>query len=103
MPYFGQDVFIESEAKGGLSEKEYMDALAKNHQLARTEGIDALMDKHQLDAIVAPTGGPAWLTDLITGDHFGGGSSDAAGAAGYPDINVSAGSLFGLSIRHSFF
>jgi amidase len=103
MPYFGQDIFIKSEAKGALTEKEYTDALAKNHQLARTEGIDALMDKHQLDAIVAPTGGPAWLTDLITGDHFGGGSSNAAAVAGYPNINVTAGSILGLPVGISFF
>ena len=70
MPYFGQDMFIKSEAKGGLTEKEYVDALARNHQLARTEGIDAVMDKNQLDALIAPTGGPAWITDLITGDGF---------------------------------
>jgi len=103
MPYFGQDIFTKSEAKGALTEKEYTDALAKNHQLARTEGIDALMDKHQLDAIVAPTGGPAWLTDLITGDHFGGGSSNAAAVAGYPNINVTAGFILGLPVGISFF
>ncbi len=68
--------------------------VAKNHQLARTEGIDALMDKHHLDAIVAPTGGPAWLTDLVNGDHFAGGSSNAAAVAGYPNINVTAGFIF---------
>ena len=77
MPYFGQDLFLKAEAKGPLTDKEYLDALAKNHQLARTEGIDALMDKHHLDAIVAPTAGPAWLTDLIDGDHAAGGSSSA--------------------------
>ena len=71
MPYFGQDLFLKSEAKGPLTEKEYLDAVAKNRQLARTEGIDAVMDKNKLDALVAPTGGPAWITDLITGDHFG--------------------------------
>jgi len=103
MPYFGQDLFIKSEAKGPLTEKEYVDALNKNHQLARTEGIDALMDKHKLDAIVAPTGGPAWLTDLINGDHGAGGSSNAAAVAGYPNINVTAGSIFGLPIGISFF
>src|SRR5579864_3412832 len=103
MPYFGQDLFIKSEAKGPLTEKEYVDALNKNHQLARTEGIDALMDKHKLDAIVAPTGGPAWLTDLINGDHGAGGSSNAAAVAGYPNINVTAGSIFGLPIGVSFF
>jgi amidase len=103
MPYFGQDLFLKAEAKGSLTEKEYLDALAKNHQLARTEGIDALMDKHQLDAIVAPTGGPAWLTDLVNGDHSTGGSSNAAAVAGYPNINVTAGFLFGLPVGISFF
>src|SRR6202023_3712749 len=62
MPYFGQDLFLKAEAKGPLATKEYVDALQKNRQLARTEGIDALMNKHSLDALVAPTGGPAWLT-----------------------------------------
>lgn len=103
MPYFGQDLFIKAEAKGPLSEKTYLDAIAKNHQLARTEGIDAIMNKHQLDALVAPTGGPAWLTDLVNGDHVGGGSSNAAAVAGYPNINVTAGSIFGLPVGISFF
>ena len=103
MPYFGQDLFIKAQAKGPLTDKEYVDALAKNHQLARTEGIDALMDKHQLDAIVAPTGGPAWLTDLVNGDHVAGGSSNAAAVAGYPNINVTAGFLSGLPVGISFF
>jgi amidase len=103
MPYFGQDLFLKSEAKGPLTEKEYVDAGAKNRQLARTEGIDAVMDKNKLDALVAPTGGPAWITDLITGDHFGGGSSNAAAVAGYPNINVTAGNIFGLPVGISFF
>src|SRR5205807_2991353 len=103
MPYFGQDLFVKSEAKGPLTEKEYVDAVAKNRQLARTEGIDAVMDKNKLDALVAPTGGPAWITDLITGDHFGGGSSNAAAVAGYPNINVTAGNIFGLPVGISFF
>jgi amidase len=103
MPYFGQDLFVKAEGKGPLSEKPYLDALAKNHQLARTEGIDAIMDKHHLDALVAPTGGPAWLTDLINGDHSAGGSSNAAAVAGYPNINVTAGSIFGLPVGISFF
>ena len=103
MPYFGQELFLKSQAKGPLTEKEYLDAIAKNIQLARTEGIDALMDKNQLDAIVAPTGGPAWLTDLVTGDHFTGGSSNAAAVAGYPNINVTAGHVFGLPVGISFF
>ncbi len=103
MPYFGQDLFIKSQAKGPLTEKEYTDALAKNHQLARIEGIDAVMDKHKLDTLIGPTGGPAWITDLIAGDHFGGGSSNAAAVAGYPNINIIAGNVFGLPVGISFF
>ncbi len=103
MPYFGQNLFLKAQSKGPLTEREYLDAVAKNHQLARAEGIDAVMDKYHLDAIVAPTGGPAWLTDLVTGDHFSGGSSSAAAVAGYPNINVTAGSIFGLPVGISFF
>jgi len=103
MPYFGQDIFVKSEAKGPLTSKEYLDALAQNHQLTRAEGIDAAMDKSNLDALVAPTGGPAWLTDLINGDHAAGGSSNLAAVAGYPNINVPAGDLWGLPVGISFF
>jgi len=79
------------------------DALAKNLQLARVEGIDSAMDKFKLDALVAPTGGPAWITDLVNGDHVAGGSSNAAAVAGYPNINVTAGFLWGLPVGISFF
>ncbi|HEY6767481.1 MAG TPA: amidase [Candidatus Sulfotelmatobacter sp.] len=103
MPYFGQDLFLKAESKGPLTTPEYVEALQKNHRLARTEGIDALMDKHQLDAIVAPTGGPAWITDLVNGDHVAGGSSTAAAVAGYPNINVTAGFISGLPVGISFF
>jgi amidase len=103
MPYFGQDLFLKAQTKGPLTDKEYVDALARNHQLARTEGIDAIMDKYHLDALVAPTGGPAWLTDLVNGDHVAGGSSNAAAVAGYPNINVTAGFLSGLPVGISFF
>jgi len=103
MPYFGQDLFLKAESKGPLTDKQYVDALAKNHQLARTEGIDAVMDKNHLDALVAPTGGPAWLTDLVNGDHSAGGSSNAAAVAGYPNINVTAGYISGLPVGISFF
>jgi amidase len=103
MPYFGQDLFEKAEAKGDLSSKEYVEALAKNHQLAGAEGIDATMDKFHLDALVAPTGGPAWLIDLPNGDHSVGGSSNAAAVAGYPNINVPAGLIFGLPVGISFF
>jgi amidase len=103
LPYFGQDLFLKAEAKGPLTEKAYLDAIETNHRLARTEGIDATMDKYHLDAIVAPTGGPAWLTDLVNGDHFAGGSSNAAAVAGYPNINVTAGTISGLPVGISFF
>jgi amidase len=103
MPYFGQDIFIKAEAKGPLTTKEYTDALEANHRLSRTEGIDAVMDKFHLDAIMAPTAGPAWLTDFANGDHAVGGSSNAAAVAGYPDITVPAGFVFGLPVGVSFF
>jgi amidase len=103
MPYFGQDIFLKAEAKGPLTTKEYVDALASNRKLTRAEGIDFIMDKFKLDALVAPTGGPAWLTDLINGDHSSGGSSSAAAVAGYPNINVTAGYLYGLPVGISFF
>jgi amidase len=103
MPFFGQDTFLKAQEKGSLTSQEYLDALQKNHQLARKEGIDAVMDKNNLDALVAPTGGPAWLTDHVVGDHFGGGSSSAAAVAGYPNITVPAGFAFGLPVGISFF
>ena len=103
MPYFGQDLFIKSEAKGPLTSKEYLDALETDKRLARTEGIDAVMDKLKLDALVAPTEGPAWVTDLVTGDHFLGASSTPAAVAGYPSITVPAGFVFGLPVGISFF
>ena len=103
MPYFGQDLFIKAEAKGPLTDKGYLESLANNRKLSREEGIDAVMDKHKLDALVAPTGGPAWVTDLVTGDHFGGGSSQLPAMAGYPNIQVPAGFSFGLPVGISFF
>ncbi|MBI1941036.1 MAG: amidase [Acidobacteria bacterium] len=103
MPYFGQELFIKAEAKGSLASREYLDALEKNHRLLREQGIDAAMNQHRLDAILAPTGGPAWLTDLINGDHFLGGSSGPAAVAGYPNITVPAGTVRGLPVGISFF
>jgi amidase len=103
MPWFGQDLLIRAEGKGPLTEKAYVDALEKNHLLARTQGIDALMEKNSLDAIVAPTAGPSCITDLLNGDHFTGGSSNAAAVAGYPNINVPAGFIGGMPVGISFF
>jgi amidase len=103
MPYFGQEFFLQAEAKGQLTSNEYIDALKLCRRMSRKEGIDAAMKKFKLDALVAPTDSPAWLTDLITGDHFIGGSSTIAAVAGYPSITVPAGFVFGLPIGISFF
>ncbi len=103
MPYFGQDIFLKAEAKGPLTDKDYTDALEANHRFSRTEGIDAVMDQFHLDAILAPTAGPAWFTDWVNGDSSGGGSSNAAAVAGYPHITVPAGFIFGLPVGASFF
>jgi amidase len=102
MPYFGQELFTQAQEKGPLTTKEYVDALAKNHKLARTEGIDAAMAKHKLDALVMITNGPSWLIDLVNGDYFTGGSSSLAAVAGYPSITVPAGFIEGLPLGVSF-
>ena len=103
MPYFGQDLFIKAEAKGPLTDKKYLQALSKNHLLTRRHGIDFAMRKNRLDALIAPTGGPAWPTDWINGDHFTGGYSSASAVSGYPHITVPAGYVFGLPFGISFF
>src|ERR1035438_5339383 len=91
MPWFEQEVFEESQKRGPLTELAYRKALATNHRLARGEGIDEVIRVHSVDAIVAPTAGPAWLIDPITGDHDTGGCSSPAAVAGYPHITVPAG------------
>jgi amidase len=103
MPWFGQDIMTKAQAKGPLTDKAYRDALAKNHRLSRKEGIDLIMDKHKLDALIAPTGGPAWVTDWVNGDHFTGGYSTTSAVAGYPHITVPAGYVVGLPVGLSFF
>ena len=103
MPYFGQEIFIAAQEKGPLTDIAYIEALSKNHRLTRDEGIDATLREHQLDAIMAASGGPAWCIDLITGDHFLGGSSSPAAVAGYPNITVPAGFVHGLPVGVSFF
>ncbi len=103
MPYFGQSHFLKAEAKGPLTSYEYLEALAKCRRLSRTEGIDAVMEKQKLDALVAPTLGPACVTDLLNGDRWLGESSTAAAVAGYPHVTVPAGFVFGLPVGISFF
>jgi amidase len=105
MPYFGQEIFIASEAKGPLTEQAYLDARAKCVELTRAKGIDATMDKYGLDAMMGPSGGPAGLVDLVTltGGGGGGGSSQFPAIAGYPHITVPAGFYFGLPMGISFY
>ena len=102
MPYFGQEVFEQSDARGPLTEDAYQSALANDVRLMRTEGLDALFAGKDLDAIVTPTGGPAWTTDLVNGDHFGGGSSPLAAVSGYPSVCLPIGQVFGLPVGLSF-
>jgi amidase len=102
MPFFGQELMLQAQKKGSLTEKEYKDALAKDLKLSRKEGIDAVMDRLHLDAIVAPTGTPPWTTDLINGDHSVGSSTTPAAVAGYPSITVPAGFAYGQPVGISF-
>jgi amidase len=103
MPYFEQDLFVESQQRGTLNDVAYLTALSGNRRLTRAEGIDAVLKKFKVDAIVAPTTGPAWLIDWVTGDHDTGGCSTPAAVAGYPHISVPAGFVHGLPVGISFF
>ena len=103
MPYFGQEIFIKAQAKGPLTEQAYLDALATCERLSRTEGIDAAMGKHTLDALVAPTSAPPSLTDLVNGDYGSGSATTFPAVAGYPHITVPGGFVFGLPVGVSFF
>ena len=103
LAWFGQELFVQSQARGALDDKVYKDALAKSKALAGAQGIDAALQKDHLDALIAPTGGPAWVTDWVNGDHFGGGSSSPAAVSGYPAITVPAGFVHELPIGLTFF
>lgn len=101
--FFGQEAFLRAQERGPLTDQAYLDALAQCRRIGRTEGIDAVMNKHELDAIVAPSGGPAGVTDLVYGDRGVGGSSSPAAVAGYPNVTVPAGRIAGLPVGVSFF
>jgi amidase len=105
MPYFGQEAMLTAQKTKSLSDKKYRDALAKNLRLTRKEGIDAVMKKYKLNALIVPTGGPAWLSDLVDGDsnNWDMESTSPAAVAGYPHITVPAGYIFGLPVGISFF
>jgi amidase len=102
MPYFAQEHMLMAADRGPLTDEKYLAALADCRRLARDEGIDATLAEHRLDAIVAPSGGPAWLTDYVNSDHYSGGSSTPAAVAGCPSITVPAGYVCGLPIGISF-
>ncbi|HEX6615519.1 MAG TPA: amidase [Gemmatimonadales bacterium] len=103
MPWFGQELFLQAEAKGPLTAPGYLKALRTCRRVSRTQGIDAVMARHRLDALVAPTGNPAWPTDPVNGDHFTGSSSTPAAVAGYPSVSVPMGYVAGLPVNLSFF
>jgi amidase len=97
MPWFGQEDFEKAEAKGPLSDPAYREALEKSHtQVAKM--IDALFESHDLDAVIAPTNGPAWVTDWVNGDSFSLSSSSPAAISGYPAITIPMGEIHGLPV-----
>ena len=101
MPIFAQDIFLLAEQKGPLTDDDYLEALETSKRIAST-GIDRAMDEHDLDALIAPSNGPAWLTDHVNGDSFHVGSSSYAAISGYPNITVPAGFVSGLRVGLSF-
>ncbi|MAL19239.1 MAG: amidase [Balneola sp.] len=103
MRYFDHNLLIEASEKGDLTSEEYTDALERMMKFTRTEGIDKVMDENNLDAIIGPTGGPAWKTDLTNGDNFAVSSSSPAARSGYPNITVPMGYIDGLPVGISFF
>jgi amidase len=101
MPHFGQEILVAANAKGGLDSEPYREALAESRRITQT-ALDEAFGRHQLDALIAITNGPAWKTDHVTGDHFSIGSSSYAAIAGYPNVSVPAGFVAGLPIGLSF-
>ncbi|UBM62976.1 amidase [Candidatus Sulfidibacterium hydrothermale] len=103
LKYFDQKLMLEAEAKGNLNSPGYKKALKKMTTGSRKNGMDKVMNRYHLDAIIAPTGAPAWKTDLVNGDHFVLGSSSPAAISGYPSITVPMGFIQGLPVGISFF
>jgi amidase len=103
MPYFGQEIFLEAQAKGDLTTPEYLQAVQTARELSRAQGVDAVMEEHRLDAIVAPTTTPAWKIDLATNDGSSNGASSSAAISGYPSITVPNGYVYGLPVGILFF
>jgi len=103
LKYFDQELLKKAQEKGSLDAPEYKEALSKMLTATREEGIDRVMDELDLQAIIAPTGGPAWKTDMIDGDNFLLSSSSPAARSGYPNITVPMGSVDGLPVGISFF
>jgi amidase len=103
LPWFGQDIFEKAQSTLGLADPEYVRSLPLVQDATREQGIDALLEADELDALIAPTGAPAWTIDLVNGDHFLGGSSSYPAVAGYPNITVPMGFVHGLPVGLSFF
>jgi Asp-tRNA(Asn)/Glu-tRNA(Gln) amidotransferase A subunit family amidase len=101
--WFGQEHFEASEASGGTTDENYLAALARVREATGAQGIDRLLDEHDVDLLISPTGGPAWKIDWINGDNFGGGSAGLAAISGYPSITVPMGMVHGLPVGLSFF
>ena len=102
LPFFGQELLVRAQAKGELTEAEYLEALEKCRRLAGRDGFDVALDQDQLDALVAPTTTPAWPIDLVNGDQFRGSSAKSAALVGYPLISVPAGTAMGLPVGITF-
>jgi amidase len=102
MPHFGQELFLEAQRRGPLTDTRYRQALSRLQTRSRGQGLDAVLSRHRLDALVAPTTAPAWIVDSVNGDHYLGSSSRIAAVSGYPSVTVPAGQVNGLPVGISF-